>query len=155
MKRLSSFLNMAACAAMSMALCTGSAVAADSGKKLITSEADRPKLKDWPFSPAILKDGVLYVSGTTGHAGGGKVPEVFEDEVKSALDKIGKTLELAGYGFADVVTVNVYLTDIDQISQLNKVYLTYFPEPRPARTTVQVAKLVSGAHVEITVTAKK
>ena len=57
-------------------------------------------------------------------------------------------------GYQDVVAVQVYLTDMDLFPRMNAVYTTYFKEPRPARTTVGVARLAGGAHIEITVTAK-
>jgi len=50
--------------------------------------------------------------------------------------------------------VQVYLTDMELFPRMNAVYTTYFKEPRPARTTVGVAKLVGTAHIEITVTAR-
>jgi 2-iminobutanoate/2-iminopropanoate deaminase len=53
-----------------------------------------------------------------------------------------------------VVSVQVYLTDMDQFQKMNAVYTTYFKEQRPARTTVGVSKLAAPeAHIEITVTA--
>jgi 2-iminobutanoate/2-iminopropanoate deaminase len=106
------------------------------------------------FSPGILVNGTLYVSGTTGTVAG-KIPDSFEAEVKQALDNIEKVLKEAGYGFADVVAVQVYLTDMDQFQRMNEVYRGVFQEPRPARTTVGVTKLAGGAHIEITVTAHK
>jgi 2-iminobutanoate/2-iminopropanoate deaminase len=57
--------------------------------------------------------------------------------------------------YQDVVSVQVYLTDIGQFQRMNAIYTTYFKEPRPTRTTVGVAGLAGGAHLEITVTAKK
>jgi 2-iminobutanoate/2-iminopropanoate deaminase len=107
-----------------------------------------------PFSPAILKGDTLYVSGQVGFVNG-KRPDDFEEEVKAALESVGKTLHQAGYDFADVVAANVYLTDIGQIDEMNKVYVKYFPVPRPARATVGVQKLVSNARIEIMVTARK
>jgi 2-iminobutanoate/2-iminopropanoate deaminase len=108
-----------------------------------------------PFSPGILVDGTLYVAGQTGtDLKTGKLPEEFEAEMKQALDNIGIVLKEAGMGFADVVAVQVYLTDMDLFPRMNAVYTTYFHEPRPARTTVGVAKLVGTAHIEITVTAR-
>src|ERR1051325_9149660 len=64
-----------------------------------------------PFSPGILVDGTLYVSGTTGTDSTGKIPESFETEVQQALDNINNVLKEAGFGFGDVVAVQVYLTD--------------------------------------------
>ena len=109
-----------------------------------------------PFSPGILVDGTLYVAGQTGSdLKTGKLPEEFEAEVRQALDNIGLVLKEAGKGFEDAVAVQVYLTDIDLFPRMNAVYSTYFKDPRPARTTVGVTKLVGGARIEITVTAHK
>ena len=110
-----------------------------------------------PFSPGILAGGTLYIAGQTGQdLKTGKIPDNFETEVKQCLDNIGLILKEAKMDFWDVVTVKVYLTDIDAVSKMNAVYITYFKEPRPARTTVGVAKLAgAGAHMEITVTAHK
>jgi 2-iminobutanoate/2-iminopropanoate deaminase len=57
--------------------------------------------------------------------------------------------------FSDAVSVQVYLTDMDLFKRMNAVYTTYFKEPRPTRTTVGVARLAGGAHIEVTVTARK
>ena len=59
------------------------------------------------------------------------------------------------WDISDVVAVQVYLTDMELFPRMNAVYTTYFKEPRPARTTVGVAKLVGTARIEITVTAKR
>jgi len=108
-----------------------------------------------PFSPGILVDGTLYIAGQTGtDLKTGKIPEEFEAEVKQALDNIGLILKEAGMGYENAVSVQVYLTDMDMFQRMNAVYTTYFKEPRPARTTVGVARLGGGAHIEITVTAR-
>lgn len=109
------------------------------------------------FSPGILSDGTLYVSGTTGEDLKTKqIPAEFEAEVKTALDNIGLVLKAAGMTYKNVVSVQVYLTDISLFARMNAVYTSVLPDPRPARTTVGVAKLASpAAHIEITVTARK
>ena len=106
------------------------------------------------FSPGILAGGTLYVSGQTG-AKAGKYPENFEDEVKQTLANVAEVLKAAGYSFKDAVAVQVYLTDMELFQRMNAVYTSIIPEPRPARTTVGVAKLVGTARIEITVTAHK
>lgn len=108
-----------------------------------------------PFSPGIQAGGTLYCSGQTGIGKDGKTPELFEDEVKAALDSAHAILKKGGYSIEDVVAVQVYLTDMDLFSRMNAVYMKYFPQPRPARTTVGVAKLVGTARIEITLTAWK
>jgi reactive intermediate/imine deaminase len=109
------------------------------------------------FSPGILVDGTLYVAGQLGQDLKTKeVPADFESEVRTCLDRVGIILKAAGMTFQDAVSVQVYLTDMDLFGRMNAVYTTYFKDPRPARTTVGVARLaLANAHIEITVTAKK
>lgn len=109
-----------------------------------------------PFSPGILVGDTLYVAGQTGSdLKTGQIPEEFEAEVRQTLDNIGLVLKEAGMTFDNAVAVQVYLTDMALFPRMNTVYTTYFKEPRPARTTVGVAKLVGTARIEITVTASK
>ncbi len=134
-------------------LVAASATLALAEKKLIHPK-EFPKGR--PFSPGILADGTLYVAGQIGqNLATGQIPAEFEAEVRQTLDNIGLVLKEAGMTFADVVAVQVYLTDMELFPRMNAVYTTYFPEPRPARTTVGVAKLVGVAKIEITVTARK
>jgi reactive intermediate/imine deaminase len=107
------------------------------------------------FTPGILIDGTLYVSGQLGVDANGKLPADFEGEVKQSLDNIGAALKEAGMTPADVVSVQVYLTDGALFQRMNAVYRTYFNDPRPTRTTVVVAALVGPGHIEITATARK
>ena len=109
-----------------------------------------------PYTPGILIDGTLYAAGQTGRdLKTNKIPENFETEVKTCLNNIAIVLKEAGMSFDDAVAVQVYLTDLDLFPRMNAVYSTYFKDPRPARTTVGVTKLVGGARIEITVTAHK
>jgi enamine deaminase RidA (YjgF/YER057c/UK114 family) len=107
------------------------------------------------WSHGILADGTLYVSGMAGEDKDGKIPASFDAEVRLALDNIDAVLKAAGMSSADVVSVQVYLTDGALFERMNTAYTGYFKAPRPARTTVVVAKLVGPGHVEITVTARK
>jgi len=109
-----------------------------------------------PFSPAVLVDGTLYVSGQIGRdLKTQKVPENFEAEVRQVLDNTGIILREAKMNYADVVSVQIYLTDMELFSRMNAIYTTYFKADRPARTTVGVVKLAApGARIEITVTAR-
>ncbi len=56
---------------------------------------------------------------------------------------------------ADVVSVQVHLTDAANFGRVNAVYTSYFKDPRPTRTTVVVAGLVGPGGIEITVSARK
>jgi 2-iminobutanoate/2-iminopropanoate deaminase len=110
-----------------------------------------------PYSPGILADGTLYISGQIGQdLKTSQIPAEFEQEVKLCLDRVGLVLKAAGMTFNDVVSVQIYLTDMDLFARMNAVYTGVFKAPRPARTTVGVTKLAApAAHIEITVTARK
>jgi reactive intermediate/imine deaminase len=109
------------------------------------------------YTPGILVDGTLYVAGQTGEdLKSRQVPDDFETEVKTCLDRIGIILKAAGMSYQDAVSMQVYLTDMDLFARMNAVYTSYFKDPRPARTTVGVTRLASAkAHIEIAVTARK
>jgi 2-iminobutanoate/2-iminopropanoate deaminase len=113
------------------------------------------------FSGGILVDGTLYAAGQIGaDLKTGAVPDSFEDEVKLCLKRIELVLRDANMTFGDVVSVQVYLTDMDLFARMNavygKVFTTELGNPRPARTTVGVTKLaLPKARIEITVTARK
>lgn len=107
------------------------------------------------YTPGILMDGTLYISGQLGMDASGKLPADFEGEVKQSLENIGAVLKEAGMSPSDVVSVQVYLTDGEMFQRMNEVYRSYFNDPRPTRTTVVVAKLVGPAHIEITAMARK
>jgi 2-iminobutanoate/2-iminopropanoate deaminase len=109
-----------------------------------------------PFSQAIKAQGVhLYVSGSIGMQDGQIVHGGIKAQAVQTLDNIKAVLEAAGYGFADVVKVNVYLHDMNDFVAMNEVYANYFPSPEPARTTVQVSRLPKDALVEIDLVAVK
>ena len=131
-------------------LCTGSALGAD--KKIVSPPGTKP---GGNYSQGILIDGTLYISGQGGEDAAGKIPSDFDSEVKQCLDNIGVVLKAAGMSPADVVSIQVYITDAAKFQRMNAVYTSYFKDPRPARTTVVVAGLVGPGSIEITVTAKK
>jgi 2-iminobutanoate/2-iminopropanoate deaminase len=127
-------------------------------KKVITPpEWVKPAGAPQPlFSPGILADGTLYISGQTGtDPVTGKLPDTFEGEMKQAFANVAAVLKAAGMGFGDVVAVTVYLSDIEQFAKMNAVYATYFSDPKPTRSTIAAAHLVGNNHIEITVTARR
>lgn len=138
-------------AVLAMAMLTGGAAMAQ--KKAVRPAGTGGSL---PYTPGILAGGTLYVAGQVGaDPATGKIPENFEAEVKQTLENAGRVMKEAGYSFADAVAVQVYLTDMELFSRMNAVYAGYFPDPKPARTTVGVSKLVGPARIEITITAWK
>jgi 2-iminobutanoate/2-iminopropanoate deaminase len=104
-----------------------------------------------PYSRAVWAGDILYLSGQTGvdPATGKLADGGVSAETGQVLKGLAAVLDVAGLTAADVVKANVYLTDMRDFAAMNKVYETFFDEPRPARTTVAVAALPGGASVEI------
>jgi 2-iminobutanoate/2-iminopropanoate deaminase len=98
-----------------------------------------------PFSNGIQVGDMLWIAGTEGVVSGD-----ITEETRTALLNIRKVLDAAGFEVRDVVQVTVYLKDVDDFAKMNAVYREFFTDPRPTRTTVQVARLVNDARVEIT-----
>lgn len=108
-----------------------------------------------PFSDAILVGDTLYLAGHMGFDSKGELPASFEDEARTALKGLGDVLKAAGFGYSDVVKVTVFVTDLKNFDTWNKVYGEFFKVDPPARSTVQVAALVRGGHVEVEMIAVK
>jgi len=106
-----------------------------------------------PFSNGILVGNTLYVAGQEGLDNGKLRSGGIGPETQAALENIKKIVEDAGLRVPDVVSVTVYVADIAEFAEMNKVYKAFFPAPRPARVTVQVAGLVGNARVEISAIA--
>jgi 2-iminobutanoate/2-iminopropanoate deaminase len=121
-------------------------------KRVILPKGAEPNA-GWSYG--ILADGTLYVSGMGGEDAAGKIPATFEAEVKQSLENINAVLKEAGMTPADIVSIQVYITDGALFDRMNTTYKSYFKDPKPARTTVVVSKLVGAGHVEITATARK
>jgi len=133
----------------------GAVHAADSERIFITPPGADPKVAA-PFSNGVLVGGTLYVGGHLGvDPATGKVPTDAEAEAHLVLDSVKQTLERAGLTMADLVSVTVYCTDLDQYDKFNAVYRSYFHDHYPARAFVAVAKLVRGARFEIAGVAVK
>lgn len=69
------------------------------------------------YSQGVLTGGTLYISGQAGEDADGKIPSDFQAEMKRSLDNIGAILKAAGMSPADVVSVQVYLTDAANFQQ--------------------------------------
>jgi 2-iminobutanoate/2-iminopropanoate deaminase len=97
-----------------------------------------------PYSPAVVAEGkFVFVAGQGPLRDGEYVPGSIEEETAQTLRNMGALLLEAGSGFEHVVRCGVWLVDLEDFAGMNSVYVTYFPEPRPARATVR-ADLVVG-----------
>jgi 2-iminobutanoate/2-iminopropanoate deaminase len=104
------------------------------------------------YSQAVRLGDVIYVSGQLGVSRDGRIPEAFRDQVRQALDNVSTVLEVAGSSLSLVAKVNIYVTDFSRLGEMNEVYREYFPQ-RPAKTTVEIARLDKGAQIEVEVVA--
>ena len=82
------------------------------------------------------------------------VQDLFQQQTTQVLENIRAVLTAAGLAFQDVVKATVYLVDMNDFATVNEVYGRYFNETPPVRTTIAVAALPKGVHVEIEVIAK-
>jgi len=112
--------------------------------------------KSLPFSDGILAGNTLYVAGQEGTDDQGKlVAGGITPEARAALDNIQKVIKAAGFEMKDIVSVTVYLADIKEFGDMNKVYREFMPDPKPARATIQAAGLVNNARIEVSAIAVK
>jgi 2-iminobutanoate/2-iminopropanoate deaminase len=109
-----------------------------------------------PFSDGIVAGNTLYVAGQEGTDASDKlVAGGIGAETTAALANVEKVLKAAGFELKDVVSVTVYLADIHEFPDMNKVYKGVMPDPKPARATIQAAALVNNARIEISAIAVK
>ena len=105
-----------------------------------------------PYSPGVIADGYLYVSGQGAKAADGQMPATFEAQAQQTLENVKAVVEAAGLTLDHVVYTHVYLEDMNNLSALDRVYARYFPKDPPARATIGVARL-PGTPVEINAVA--
>jgi 2-iminobutanoate/2-iminopropanoate deaminase len=101
------------------------------------------------YSQALRFGDLIVTSGFLGTApdGSGVVKGGFDAEVRQALDNIRAVLTAANVPLANVVRVNVSLTDINRFSEMDAIYREYFTPPYPTRNTIGVKELWGGAQV--------
>ncbi|MGZ3586052.1 MAG: RidA family protein [Candidatus Limnocylindrales bacterium] len=108
-----------------------------------------------PYSQAIDTGEFVFCAGQVGvDPATGELVEGLEAQTERALDNIAAVLGAAGLGLGDVVKTTCFLADLADFGAFNAHYGTRFPEPPPARSTVQAA-LPKGARVEIEVVAHR
>ena len=102
-----------------------------------------------PFSGAVLAGNTLYISGALGLDENGEVPPEVAVEARNVLDNIQGQLHDAGMTMDDLVSVQVYCSDVAYYDIFNEVYRTYFSSEFPARAFVGSGTLLFGARVEV------
>jgi len=109
-----------------------------------------------PFSQGYVAGKTLYVAGQQGPDASGKVTGTdITVQTTNTIAAIEKVVKQAGFKMSDLVSVTVYITDLNDVPAMNQVYIKLMPDPKPARATVQVAGLIGGAKIEISAIAVK
>jgi 2-iminobutanoate/2-iminopropanoate deaminase len=103
-----------------------------------------------PFSDAVLVGNTLYLAGHLGlDVKTGQPPASAEDEARAVMDGIKQTVEQAGLSMDDVVSMQVFCTDLKLYDTFNGIYRTYFHGDFPARAFIGTDKLLRGARFEV------
>jgi reactive intermediate/imine deaminase len=106
-----------------------------------------------PFSPAVRAGDFVFVSGQVpADAAGEIVVGGIEAQTRQVMDNLKAALALAGATFDDVCKSTCWLADARDFGAFNRVYMSYFPNGRPARSTTE-ARLMVDAKVEVDVVA--
>ncbi len=111
-----------------------------------------------PYSQAVLIGNTLFTSGQIAlHPTSGElILDSIETETKQVMENMKAVLEAADMAFSDVVKTTIFIMNMNDFADINKVYSNYFNEDQaPARETVQVAGLPKGVNVEISMVAVK
>jgi len=125
-------------------------------KEVVRTEAAPAPFQGAPYSQAIKAGGFVFVSGQLalepGHAElmGGTIQEQTEQVFKNLSAILGE----AGSGLDRLVKTTVFLQNLDDFQGMNEVYARHVGDRPPARSTVEVARLPSGALVEIEAVAQ-
>jgi reactive intermediate/imine deaminase len=99
------------------------------------------------YSQAIAAGKLVFLAGQGPFTPSGELADEFAGQARQAFTNLAAIAEAAGGSLADAVRVGVYLTDLSNFATMNEVYQSFFPEPLPARTTIQCGLL--GFDIEV------
>ncbi|MFK7819919.1 MAG: RidA family protein [Planctomycetaceae bacterium] len=104
-----------------------------------------------PYSQAIKTGNMVFTAGQIPlDPTSMKIVEGdIQDQTRQVMNNLGKVLEAAGASFGSVIKTTIFLQHMSDFPKVNEIYAGYFSDAPPARSTVAVAELPLGAHVEI------
>ena len=126
-------------------------------KQPVRTESAPAPFQGAPYSQGIVAGDMVFVSGQLGidPAHGQVVEGGIVPQTEQVMRNLAAILAEAGCTIDDVVMTSIYLIDLEDFQAMNEVYSRHLSEPFPARATVQIAALPSGARIEIAVVARK
>jgi 2-iminobutanoate/2-iminopropanoate deaminase len=120
-------------------------------KEVVRTEAAPAPFQGAPYSQAIRANGFVFVSGQLAlrpeHSE--IVGEGIADQTEQVFANLRAILEAAGSGLDRLVKTTVYLTDLGDFAAMNEIYARHVGDQPPARATIEISALPSGAKVEI------
>lgn len=112
--------------------------------------SERTVKANFPFSDAVWQGDTLYLSGHLGiDPKTGKPGATPEEEARLVLDGIKRTLEAAGLAMENLVSVQIFCSDVSLFEKFNTVYRTYFQGEFPARAFLGAGRLLFDARFEV------
>ena len=120
-------------------------------KSVVRTESAPAPFQGAPYSQAIVANGFVFVSGQLALKPGDAAIQggSIEEQTEQVFANLRAILEQAGSGLDKLVKTTVFLQNLDDFQGMNGVYAKHVGDQPPARSTVEVAKLPSGALVEI------
>ncbi len=114
-------------------------------------DTDRAPAAIGPYSQAQIAGNLVFTAGQIPLDAGTMelVGEDIAEQTERVLANLSEVLEAAGAGLDTVVKTTVFLRDMEEFSAMNEVYARYFGDHKPARSTVQAARLPKDVRVEI------
>ena len=122
-------------------------------KKIEPVQSAKLAVSPGPFSTGVKANGFLFLSGQVGIDQDGNLANDFDLEVRQIFKNIEAVLSGQKLTFDNIVSVTVYLKDMQNFKRLNDIYKTYFDGYYPTRTCIAVLELPLKANVELTITA--
>ena len=119
-------------------------------KSVVRTESAPAPFQGAPYSQAIRAGEFVFVSGQLGlKPDDSEITGSIEEQTEQIFQNLRAILEAAGTGLDRLVKTTVFLTDLADFARMNEVYAQHVGAAPPARSTVEVAALPSGAKVEI------
>ncbi len=119
-------------------------------KEIVRTEAAPAPFQGAPYNQAVKTGGLVFVAGQLGLTADGTMAGAgITEQTEQVMANLRAILEAAGSGLDKLVKTTVFLTNLDDFQGMNEVYARHVGERPPARSTIEVGRLPSGALVEI------
>ena len=103
-----------------------------------------------PYSQAIEVNGMVFTSGVIPvDPQTGVIPATIEEQANQAFSNLRNLIEASGASIDKVIKTTVFIKEMNDFGKINEIYATYFKEPFPARSCVEVARLPKDVMLEV------